>query len=158
MIALHFSYSGKSLQEVIWQDPLTSAFNGFAIERYGLPDKRTIPGEFIVIFIDVNKFKVVNDTYGHEFGDQVLVKVTKVLNNTFVRKQDTIVCRQGGDEFLVILPKSQKWFAELAMTKVNRELSPISLSYGIETCESWRELPIAKKRADTLMYAMKQRS
>ncbi|MEN1758849.1 bacteriohemerythrin [Anoxynatronum sibiricum] len=63
-------------------------------KRYGAP--------FSVIFIDLDKFKAVNDDYGHEFGDQVLKWVS-----SFIRKHirvNDIFCRIGGDEFVIIAP------------------------------------------------------
>jgi len=54
------------------------------------------------MFIDVDKFKSINDTYGHKRGDEVIIQVSKILSNS-VRESDTI-CRFGGDEFVILLP------------------------------------------------------
>lgn len=55
-----------------------------------------------LMFIDVDKFKSINDTYGHDTGDKVLIKVAEILKDS-IRKND-IVARHGGDEFLILLP------------------------------------------------------
>jgi diguanylate cyclase (GGDEF)-like protein len=55
-----------------------------------------------LMFMDLDGFKAVNDTYGHVVGDQLLIAVSRRLE-TFLRKTDT-VCRQGGDEFILMLP------------------------------------------------------
>ena len=60
-----------------------------------------------LIFIDVDKFKNINDTYGHKVGDEILKEVSKLLMNS-TRKGD-LVARFGGDEFLVLLPCIKKY-------------------------------------------------
>ena len=57
---------------------------------------------FSLFFIDLNRFKAVNDTYGHEAGDQVLIWFAKFMLKN-IRKSDSL-CRMGGDEFVVIIP------------------------------------------------------
>jgi diguanylate cyclase (GGDEF) domain len=59
-----------------------------------------------LMFIDVNKFKDINDTYGHEIGDQVLVQVATMLVKA--TRDNDVVARYGGDEFLVLLPNMKK--------------------------------------------------
>jgi len=61
--------------------------------------------EMAVIRIDLDNFKVVNDTHGHAAGDGVLMAFAENLRKTFIRDQD-ILCRDGGDEFVVILPNT----------------------------------------------------
>ena len=54
-------------------------------------------------WVDVDNFKLVNDTLGHVIGDQLLINIADLLQKSF-RKTDSI-CRLGGDEFLIFLPK-----------------------------------------------------
>jgi diguanylate cyclase len=56
-----------------------------------------------LMFIDVDNFKQINDTYGHEAGDRVLVQVAEIL--TAATRRNDVVARYGGDEFLILLPQ-----------------------------------------------------
>jgi diguanylate cyclase (GGDEF)-like protein len=89
--------------------------------------------------VDVDDFKQVNDNYGHEVGDKVLIKVVNSLKKNF--KSNDYVCRLGGDEFAVIvvdIDPSQNSVIENRFKKINRELAkisdglpPVSLSVGV---------------------------
>jgi len=81
-----------------------------------------------LLFIDLDRFKLVNDTLGHETGDYVLRDVSKRLTK-LVREGDT-VSREGGDEFVIVLPDLEKpEFAQIVANKILAELSqPIEVS------------------------------
>lgn len=101
--------SEQDFQRLATHDQLTSLPNRFLLmDRMNqaiLNAKRT-QGVFAVLFIDLNKFKLVNDKYGHEKGDQLLVEVALVLSST-VRRSD-MVARYGGDEFVILLEGLKK--------------------------------------------------
>jgi len=80
------------------------------------------------MLIDLDRFKEVNDTLGHEIGDQLLIEVSKRLTYT-VRESDT-VCRMGGDEFFVILPEiaNTNDAAHIAQKFINILAAPFQLS------------------------------
>jgi two-component system cell cycle response regulator len=87
-------------------DPLTGVYNRrcmMATLENILDQSRekTYQLQSVIIAIDLDKFKIINDTYGHEVGDQALCLVASTLQNT-VRKTD-IVARRSGDEFIIIL-------------------------------------------------------
>ncbi len=95
-----------------------------------------------IMMVDLNNFKLFNDTYGHVTGDQVLKKVAKVLNEECDEK--TLTARYGGDEFMVVLPNATAERAHILATKIRTRLKdegfsrpsedrtvPISLSFGI---------------------------
>ena len=96
----------KAIQNLAYYDQLTGVANRALF--YELAEKflraaernREILG---LMFIDVDNFKQINDTYGHETGDRVLVQVAGILTKA-TRKND-VVARYGGDEFLILLPQ-----------------------------------------------------
>lgn len=125
------------------------------MKRTGVP--------YAVVLMDVDHFKQVNDTHGHEVGDQVLQAIGGILNES-CRITD-FVARFGGEEFLVILPDTTEDQALLVAEKIRvavaefsiPNISPITLSIGVaitrpgDTCEE-----DAVKRADQGLYQAKQ--
>ena len=61
---------------------------------------------FSILLIDIDRFKRVNDTYGHDIGDEVLKILAKLIQENF-RKED-LCCRYGGEEFIVVIPNNNK--------------------------------------------------
>jgi len=78
------------------------------------------------MMIDADHFKEVNDTYGHDAGDEVLQVLTRTLVDTF--RNDDTVCRLGGDEFLVICPKTDLDGAVKIAQKVREKVSKLNLN------------------------------
>ena len=125
--------------------------------------------QFSIFFIDLDKFKFVNDTYGHEVGDKLLINVAGTISNC-IRKSDT-VARLGGDEFTVILPGLESHYDKkpisLIAEKVIRELSKtitidghdlnIGASIGIAIYpQDGSEVSGLNKHADIAMYRAKE--
>ncbi|NEL41283.1 MAG: GGDEF domain-containing protein, partial [Xanthomonas perforans] len=88
----------KQLLEWSFTDPLTNCYNRRFLDEL---DKRDPSVRWGCIVVDLDKFKLVNDTHGHQRGDEVLVQMAWFLNQP-LRTQDRLV-RLGGDEFLVLL-------------------------------------------------------
>lgn len=78
--------------------------------------------------IDIDKFKSVNDTYGHECGDLVLVSIARQLEVT-LRQQD-IVTRWGGEEFIILLPESDQAGALSVAEKIRSAINQTQHIYG----------------------------
>jgi len=116
----------RKLRLLSEHDPLTGLVNRrrFEVELEGLCHRETT---FAVLFIDLDRFKPVNDTYGHALGDALLKAVAERLLST-VRKED-IVARLGGDEFAVLLlPATSRDGAELLASRINKVIAePFSL-------------------------------
>ncbi|MHB1271287.1 MAG: EAL domain-containing protein [Rhodanobacter sp.] len=95
----------RQLMHLAHHDPLTHLPNRkFFQERLGISlDEAALNGEQLaVLFLDLDRFKLINDTFGHALGDKLLLMVAERLAGCF-RKGDDILARQGGDEFVVVL-------------------------------------------------------
>ena len=95
----------SSLEDIVSQDPLTSLNNRAQLKRYISNDLRPSDGdEKIYIFmIDLNKFKSINDTYGHIEGDKAIVKAAQALKLACAQERHRyFIARYGGDEFIIV--------------------------------------------------------
>ena len=119
-----------------------------------------------LLFVDLDRFKLINDSLGHEVGDQLLQAVSLRLKES-LRESDT-VSRHGGDEFLVLLPSlnsvqdagrvAEKLIEEVALPhELDRHEVIITGSIGIAVYpENGRDLDMLLRNADAAMYAAKQ--
>ncbi|PIE01188.1 MAG: hypothetical protein CSA81_12585 [Acidobacteria bacterium] len=122
--------------------------------------------KFALMFIDLDRFKLINDSYGHHYGDMVLVEVSKRLQLS-IREQDT-VARLGGDEFTIILDaiKSSNNAAVIARKVISNIVKPIIIkekrftitcSIGISLFpEDGENIQTLLTNSDTAMYHAKQ--
>ncbi|MDR3222081.1 MAG: EAL domain-containing protein [Candidatus Accumulibacter sp.] len=118
-----------------------------------------------ILYIDLDSFKYVNDTFGHQVGDQLLLSVSERMKSV-VRETDTI-SREGGDEFMIILPgiKDNDILCRIANNILGKLMSPfeivgqtigISASIGIACYpEHGEDFDTLLKNADAAMYAAK---
>jgi len=116
-----------------------------------------------ILFCDLDDFKKINDTYGHSFGDQILKRVSEILQEN-VRDTD-IVARWGGEEIVIELlgadakeaTKKAHDLKELVKEKIQEEFQiPLSLSIGISGAKSGDNFDEKIKNADEAMYQAKK--
>jgi diguanylate cyclase (GGDEF)-like protein len=152
-------------------DPLTGLYNyrqfqNLFREAILRAEKTGVPVS--LIYVDLDYFRDVNNTYGHQVGDEALKSISQVIQNS-CRDKD-LVCRPGGDEFTVILPGVSKESARMVAARVKENLvnsrlevglpeplaSVIGASIGVSTFpEDGLDVDTLVKRADSDMYASK---
>ncbi|MBU2894650.1 diguanylate cyclase [Colwellia sp. D2M02] len=135
----------KELEKIAMTDQLTGLFNRYYLHlaiRKSLSQVKRHAHPLSLIMIDLDKFKYINDNFGHEQGDDVLLKVAGVLQKN-CRLEDTAV-RLGGDEFLLVLPncskqeaiqKAEMIRALIKQLNVNHDEVNISGSFGVSSTE-----------------------
>ncbi len=149
-------------------DPLTGLLNRRGLDRRLAQAKRGLP--IGVLAIDLDRFKAVNDSYGHLVGDAVLVEVAQRLRNS-VRPTDHLA-RLGGDEFVALLPDSTVERVAMVAQRIERALNqtmqwvdtvvPIHASVGEATMPNPNDDQVSQSfsaalcRADASLYATKR--
>jgi diguanylate cyclase (GGDEF)-like protein len=96
--------SHESLSQLASSDGLTGLYNArYVHDRLDIEIENAYRSPLTCLLLDIDHFKKINDTYGHPFGDTVLVQVAQILKKS-IRRVDDVVGRLGGEEFIVILP------------------------------------------------------
>ncbi|MCW8930719.1 MAG: GGDEF domain-containing protein [Gammaproteobacteria bacterium] len=151
------------LKEQAQKDPLTNLYNQRAMQEFLRRDllaskRRQV--KLSLVYFDIDKFKDINDTYGHIKGDEVLKNIGQAMLNN-VRDTD-ISCRYGGDEFCIILPECGVLEAKIICEKIIKEFSnrypEYSLSIGITETgpDKYLDGDELIKSADKKMYLAKK--
>ena len=148
------------------RDPLTGGFSrrsGEEILELHYNNAGRGKAALSIAFIDIDRFKLINDHFGHEAGDRALIDITENITRC-QRRGDTLV-RWGGEEFLLIMPGTDIEQARQAIIRIREagfarrpDGEAITTSIGIAECnsdqtESWKDLV---KKADQRMYRAKQ--
>ena len=160
----------EEMEKLAHFDSLTGAFNrgyGLGLLSRELKFARRRKTPFLLVYIDIDDFKNINDTFGHGEGDQVLKKVVKLLKSTL--RDIDIICRMGGDEFLLIFPESSPKDLPIINERFNRNLIKfnqtikkaykIGFSIGISYYDPKNPQPIDEliSIADKNMYKEKKK-
>jgi diguanylate cyclase (GGDEF)-like protein len=162
----------SALRAALWReratarvDSLTQVYNRRAFAELAEAEIERLArygGRFTVAYLDLDDFKQVNDQFGHETGDRVLVLAAQAIRKSL--RTNDIVARVGGDEFIVLLPQTDARDAEAVLRKLEEHLAavmrqgpwPVTVSIGAATFE---KPPVSVERmvetVDVLMYSAK---
>ncbi len=141
------------LEELSLTDVLTGLPNRrHAMRRLSSLWKESIETDspLVCIMIDADHFKGVNDTYGHDAGDAVLIELATTLQHSF--RNDDIVCRLGGDEFFVICPDTDKNGGMLIAEVVRKKVSELRVVTGGEPWHGSVSIGVAPRTSNLNSY------
>ncbi len=141
-----------------------------AVSAPGLEKREEGFHHFSILFCDIDNFKGINDTYGHNFGDEILKKVGQIIEKN-TRNNDT-VCRWGGEEIVVSLPGADEQEAKGVAEKIRKEVQEetdqeyrdnpqytnlkVSLSIGVSSYKEGLGLDLLVTQADKAMFLAKK--
>jgi len=155
----------RQLRKLATIDRLTGIYNRYAFEKFleeEISRAERYGTNFALIMFDIDNFKKINDTYGHQTGDMILKKISQIVKEN-IRKSD-IFGRWGGEEFMIILPvknideaskvaeKIRKKIEEYKFPKVNR----VTISAGVTMYKNGDTLKSIIRRVDTALYMAKK--
>ena len=156
----------KELKKIAMFDRLTDVYNRYKLDMV-LENQIKISDRYqrdlSIIFLDIDKFKTINDTYGHEMGDLVLKKLSELILKN-LRSSD-IFGRWGGEEFLIICPETDLQKAVKVAEKLRKEienfnfhnnLHQVTSSFGVVEHIPNETMKTLLHRADELLYKAKE--
>ncbi|OUS27922.1 hypothetical protein A9Q98_08560 [Thalassotalea sp. 42_200_T64] len=152
----------EKLRSLASSDPLTSCLNRRSFEnqvKQQLSLVQRHQQNLALILFDIDHFKAVNDNFGHDKGDEILVAIANTARNT-LRSSD-IIARWGGEEFLVLLPSNDIHGAMQTAERLRRAFQAMSTSpqvtcsFGVTAFTNGDELNTMVKRADIALYQAK---
>lgn len=155
----------KKLQLLATTDELTGAYNRRAFDdsmHKNIGRAKRYNENLSLFLIDIDDFKKVNDTYGHDVGDMVLITIVRIVTDT-IRQEDTIA-RWGGEEFTVLMPQTEKanalQLAERVREKIYgydfHKVGHVTISIGLTQFQADDTVDSFVKRADNALYKAKK--
>jgi len=150
-------------------DPMTKLYNRryfTKISKHILNLAKRENQDISIIMLDIDKFKTINDTYGHDVGDEVIISLADTLIK-HQRKSD-IVCRYGGEEFVILLPNTSLDGAKTTAEYIRENVEKLDINIGDKTLKFTVSLGVSSvkddessiekslKRADEALYEAKK--
>ena len=161
----HYKMQLKKMEEIASVDSLTLIYNRHMLDTILMQQIATSERYrqlLSVVFFDIDRFKAINDRYGHSVGDDVLIALAELVSQT-VRESD-IFGRWGGDEFLIILPESSQKQANRLVNALERKIldyafpgvGHLSCSFGMVAYQFGDTMKTLIERADAKLYEVKK--
>ena len=169
MLVRNMKASQERLRKLATRDLLTGLYNRNFFNESIVLDIRKAERrheKLSIIIIDIDKFKLINDMYGHQHGDGVLRECADILKKC-VRKSD-FLCRYGGDEFIIVTPMKTCEENSLLFSRIYKSLEDwnttyatfdysLSMSIGCAVWEDGKDIIDVLNEADKKMYLNKQK-
>jgi len=158
----HFRFQFEHLKRDAQTDPLTGLFNRRTLDQF-VAHHISQKLAFSMMIMDLDNFKSVNDTYGHDVGDEVLRFLSEALKRMF--GEEYVICRMGGEEFVVLVPTDDSeaalYDAEAVRSYMANTTSPtgnrVTISIGVATYPGMAETAEQLYRmADDALYRAKR--
>jgi diguanylate cyclase (GGDEF)-like protein/PAS domain S-box-containing protein len=155
----------KQLEELSITDPLTKAYNRLrfmaALEAEIRRSKRYV-SSFSLVMLDIDHFKSINDDYGHDIGDEILIAVTELIQGE-IRITD-LLSRWGGEEFILLMTHTDGSTAAEAAERIRRSLEAfrfehvgeVTASFGVTEYRPPEGADAVLKRVDEALYGAKR--
>ncbi|WP_459914980.1 GGDEF domain-containing protein [Desulfocicer niacini] len=143
----------RTLEQMTNHDNLTSLYNRAYVEKQielEFDKAKRYGNEFSIVFCDIDKFKLVNDTHGHLAGDEVLKNVSATLQNQ-LRASD-ILGRYGGEEFIILLPETNLEMASNLSRRLCRTIEGIVTHFHDVEIKTSISLGVVQFRSDIQNY------
>ncbi|BCD59935.1 MULTISPECIES: GGDEF domain-containing protein [unclassified Nitratiruptor] len=164
MMLFYFAMSRIKFEEMATVDKLTGLYNRHKFQEIAESEiKRSHRHKrpLSVILFDIDHFKKINDTYGHDIGDAVLQELAKIIKKN-IRKYDYAI-RWGGEEFLILAPETDEKQAFAMAEKLRKaveshtfpEVGKVTISLGVASVDPNESIDQAIKKADNALYSSK---
>ncbi|MEO1953164.1 MAG: GGDEF domain-containing protein [Campylobacterales bacterium] len=155
----------KEFETLASTDSLTGLYNRYKFSELYITSYKSMVqrhNNMSLILLDIDFFKKVNDTFGHNRGDQVLIQISHTLLRT-LRNID-IICRWGGEEFVALLPTAPLDIAKNIAEKIRTNIEQLTIdivgkvtaSFGVAEVKEGEKMEDVIDRADKALYLAKE--
>jgi len=161
----------EKLQELASIDSMTKLYNRRhfkQLSEHSIDLAKRNKQPVSIIMLDIDKFKNINDTYGHQVGDEVIINLANILR--YNKRKSDIICRFGGEEFVIMLPNTPVKGANIVAQKIRKDVEnfilnitdnqkinfTISLGVSSINLEDDNSIELSLKHADDALYQAKE--